>query len=1640
MPPTSQDTRERRWADRRVASTGPSPLGGLAARADDLGFEALISAYVDEPSAVARQWLHALVEERLAQSSCRYLLLTGETGSGKTAFMAALARAHSDWLRYFIRADSMTPLSAGDTVSVMMRIGHQFASEAPTAFNPDLLEVVVTQRIGKAQAGADVAGVRIEDLRVSPFLRTAIRVEQDIQLVGGRMTAIEISQATLEPRILEPGTLAHLALLDPAAALARIEPERTVVVLIDALDELAIQTGGNSILDWLADSPELPANLRIVLTSRPGRHLDSLRTARAGSIEEIVLEDRQDLVLGDVRIFAGRLFTEIDAAYPDLLDDRQRAAAALANAAQGNFAYLTAYERALKAALANEDRESIDELLAFEALPAGLQPLYAGFVARLRRQVDHLGQLEVAKPSSPDDELVPAWGGVAQRLLGVLAVARAPVTLPQMMGMGAIRVFQSAANEVLRCFLPLLEEADGTFSFFHGSFRDYLTGSVPSGNADPLIDAGEWNRRILNFYRRGKAWSEVDWHATDDYGLVHVVEHLAASQGDEPISTLLCRSLRQAALERFLSDLPFRRVVEVARARVANDAPGQVVIDAIFCELLVAGLTLTAELDPAVFGLMARLGRVREALGRAQVLPPGLHKFRSLEAIRICTPAELRAELGPNDGAELLVAVALDVPKVSTQMFGDFNATIIGDAAAALAPHDLDRALELIARRDRERDFVPDEDEAMITVLRAAPPERARALLERLGSQAAMVAVDFAERMEGPSDRAAWISIAYAHLEAAPFAERLLQLARLAVLEAENEGEAADTRLDAIRALHAAGDKDADEFRLAPSYQFCTAARLLRPLDSTFAETLVGSLEVETVDSGSSYVMRELAETRAGWGQADRARTLLERALVYHRGLGWWGPARDIAAIAAIATTFDPSWAQQLADEAEELVAPVIRDPDDGDEARLGGVLSGMAESFRPFDRARALRAARASSGRWALGANWDSMDGRGGIAMLGLDVVGSDPQQAMTLLNECLADSGRDSRFGRDRMITQRAGLFRMEDGRPSDPGGAAIASAMNYANYWIRGREWRVFESPADVPRSMAAVFPSGVSWGMAIAGALEAASAKDPDAAIALVGRLGDASDRLVGLAGIGRTLAFAGDQGRLDKILPLIIPTANDQPAYKPMVDFDEMPQAPVFQYLHPTSRARFEAALLLEPLGEEPARPLIFATGSEYLELAWQAQAVADEYVAWVLRGELPQGERESYLAFLRDTAGKDSLLADVTAMRMARWTAAADPEGAEAIRALISAAEYRTAAGTPPLADGLPPDLPPLHAAAAVARQFEEGAGVDAYTAPAVREAALRSLADAGALMRVRGTILLAGASPVAEAAPLLAQALHELDGIENVYLRGDAASDLLEASCWAQDSSLLAQAVGRVIQGGWWQLMEGLRRSLPALVQFHGVEIIDEIDGIIRRAAMVLDHGPAAHEHLDGVWPKGRGVDLIAPKVARPPPTPAQLALYLDEGDLPPPMKLVQDSRDSKPDPDDDQFDPLGGIHTGFCAWVSDAFQPIWRLVDIRFVFSDPASASAYHRIQLPKNSEGQPPVSEVEMVGEECHVFGGTRQAELNDVQMAVTSYFYIYRVGSVVVKLFAAQGVESQVELQPKHLLPLAKRIAERIEAAG
>jgi hypothetical protein len=884
-------------------------------------------------------------------------------------------------------------------------------------------------------------------------------------------------------------------------------------------------------------------------------------------------------------------------------------------------------------------------------------------------------------------------------------------------------------------------------------------------------------------------------------------------------------------------------------------------------------------------------------------------------------------------------------------------------------------------------------------------------------------------------------------------------------VDRDRAGEAASRLRRLVQKGPAADDTDDKDMDRLPA--ILEAAATVREADPDLAAWLLDHVGGHEETNFASGVKMRAAGLWAAWGQSAKCRQLAEGVLAYERGLGWYEPADDMAALAVAVDGTDPQWARQLADEAERLIVTAATATHDKFErSRLDLTLAGVAEAFRAWDRDRALRIARYLGDGWLSGGSWDQLYGRrSALAVLGLDACQTDIGMARQLLEECTSEREPVTALGRTDARLHTGGLYRPAEEQLPDSGEVPLmrrsnfyAYVINVVNYWGRGRDLLPFTKPADVARSVQ-VAPgtpgSPASWAGVIAAAVGPVADRDMDAAIDLAGWLSDPGERLIACADLARALTYADDE-RASAALDAVGRAAVSLPRYTAETDLEMFPQGPVLAYLNPSFRARWEAALLLPQQAERTADSLVRATGSSYLQDTLRAQRVCDALYSPVPADMSPQAVIDVVRGMLASVEGHvDNIQCDLAraaaVAALARW----DPAQADAVaaritdpgRALMARVNQVALTAADPAAlsaacravlDAAPDDPPSLSHVVATAWAVGWVRNQDPEGARELTAAAAAALGGADARAAALGLAVLAAAADGACQTELLRAALGRADDMVDGYLRNIALTEMLAPAAFTADTQLLTEVVSKLLVAGWQVLMEGLRQAIGPLVDLAGPGLLAQLDEALRSAQQIAyADTEALPAHIDGVAAPALRRRVLAdrgPGVAAADGTDFE-PLYLTAQDVPG-MVLETDFRQSGADPGDYAFVACGGLHAGLQAWVGEQTDRTWRLMDIRFAFSDAEQAAVYHAERLLANSEGYPPVANAPLAGEDCHVFGGTQRYQRPAGTIDVTRYFYVFRVNAVVVKLFAAQGVESADPLQPEHLHALAERIVTKL----
>lgn len=435
-------------------------------------FNDLISGYAK--TFVGREWLIERLSAVLEEPDCRIVVLTGAAGVGKTAFMAHIAAAHPDWLRYFIRRDSQMLLGPGDARTFLLTVGGQLAALRPDLFASDKVEIEVQQRGDIVARGGAATTAKIAEVRASPFFRIAIRVTQDFTRVEGKATALEIGLMITDDRQYSVDDLQYLGLVDPLKALAARDPTTRVVVLIDALDELRYSPTGSSqdIIQALVGMPDLGnlGNLRFVVSSRPEPDiLDELLSRPEARHLPLEACDKENL--SDLRAYTTAAVDEL--ARLNALPPDTTAASfgdALTTKAGGNFLFLRSVLGPIRKAAEDPGRrDRLPELLNIDPLPEDLSALYRHFLRHIERWCER----EFPKRT---------WRGYLAPLLGTLAIAREPLSESQLVAFSQLRGQDVLILlDELSQFVEVLPGAPRRYRIYHASFAQFLTDTEAAG-------------------------------------------------------------------------------------------------------------------------------------------------------------------------------------------------------------------------------------------------------------------------------------------------------------------------------------------------------------------------------------------------------------------------------------------------------------------------------------------------------------------------------------------------------------------------------------------------------------------------------------------------------------------------------------------------------------------------------------------------------------------------------------------------------------------------------------------------------------------------------------------------------------------------------------------------------------------------------------------------------------------------------------------------------------------------------------------------------------------------------------------------------------------------------------------------------
>lgn len=120
-------------------------------------------------------------------------------------------------------------------------------------------------------------------------------------------------------------------------------------------------------------------------------------------------------------------------------------------------------------------------------------------------------------------------------------------------------------------------------------------------------------------------------------------------------------------------------------------------------------------------------------------------------------------------------------------------------------------------------------------------------------------------------------------------------------------------------------------------------------------------------------------------------------------------------------------------------------------------------------------------------------------------------------------------------------------------------------------------------------------------------------------------------------------------------------------------------------------------------------------------------------------------------------------------------------------------------------------------------------------------------------------------------------------------------------------------------------------------------------------------------------------------------------------------------------------------GEYSGIKVLLGDELLPIQRVVDIRWVFPDAKMAQKFLDETQTLLSEGAGPVRDAKSPGAGGKVYGGVNHVALKMRAGVFYHYYYIFREGRCVVKVYGSEGRLSKGHPTPALMLPIAEKAA-------
>src|SRR6266576_495772 len=454
-----------------------------------------------------RVWVFERIHEWLTlPAASRFLLLTGDPGSGKTAVAARLVE-----FSYGVVSPppSCTKFSGGFLSAVHFCVARAGSWIDPTSFARSI-SLQVAERHQQFAVALKNAGERSINIQVTQQVNQATTVK-----------GVVIENLTLSG--LNPQTAFTAAVVTPLEEIYDQGFDRTITIVVDGLDEALAYKGDITIVKLLSALDNISTKVCFILTSRRDADVENEFLRAENFFLSSPKNDHANE--GDMKLFVERRLAGSALA---------ESAQVIAQKAEGNFQYATFLLNSLPAGSAN----------SMAGLPAGLDSLYRESLGRVIGSRD--------------------WGHDYAPVMGLLSVASESLTDTQLRNFSGLKEREIGDRVTdLRQFIEQTGPPRG-YRLYHQSVIDFL--GLPELNVfggtvgnDYYLPPGEWHERVASYYFSN---GEPSWFRWDSYGLRYTGAHLAAASRAESNGNrhALVRRLVNLVIDpryrtRYLSDL-----------------------------------------------------------------------------------------------------------------------------------------------------------------------------------------------------------------------------------------------------------------------------------------------------------------------------------------------------------------------------------------------------------------------------------------------------------------------------------------------------------------------------------------------------------------------------------------------------------------------------------------------------------------------------------------------------------------------------------------------------------------------------------------------------------------------------------------------------------------------------------------------------------------------------------------------------------------------------------------------------------------------------------------------------------------------------------------------------------------------------